>query len=162
MARMTIKGLDEYASKLSQYSNNFSETAERAVKAGASPVADEIRRSISNLSEDKFRRLQEGDKFSGAPLPQKKDLLDSMGITPASVNRNGDTNVKIGFSGYGSHKTKKYKSGLPNALLARAIESGSSVRKKTPFVRQAVARTKSRSIEEITKVIETDLKIYAL
>ena len=162
MARMIISGLDDYASKLSKYSDHFKETANKAVKAGANPVADEIRRGISSLPEENFRYLKNGEKFTGVPPTQKKDLLDSLGVTPPGVDRNGDTDAKIGFDGYGSHKTKKYKKGLPNALLARSIESGSTVRKKNPFIRKAVSKTKELAIQEISKVVDEDIKNHGI
>ena len=162
MARMEIKGIDDWMQKLSNYSDHIDEIAEKAVKAGANPVADEIRSSLASLPEDKFRYLRDGDFFSGVPSTQRKDLLEGFGITPVDVDHEGNTNVKIGFAGYGSHKTKKYPKGIPNALLARAIESGSSVRKKSPFVRKAVKRTKDKAISDMKKVIDEETKIYAL
>ena len=57
-------------------------------------------------------------------------------------NENGYINVKLGFDGYNSVKTKKYPKGQPNALIARVTESGSSYRTKTPFIRPAVRATK--------------------
>jgi HK97 gp10 family phage protein len=162
LARMDIKGPEEYISKLSKLGNASTNICKRAVKAGANPVADEMRKSLQSLPEDTFRRLDNDEKFSGVPEAQKKDLLDSLGITPADVDRNGVINTKVGFHGYGSHGTKKYPNGLPNKLLARAIESGSSVRKKTPFVRKAVSKTKNQALEEIRVSIDNDISKFDL
>ena len=158
LAKMTIKGPEEYMSKLSSLGKASTDICKRAVKVGARPVADEMRRSLSSLPEDTFRRLDKDEKFSGVPGAQKKDLLDSLGVTPADIDRNGIINTKVGFHGYGSHKTNKYPQGLPNKLLARAIDSGSSVRKKTPFVRKAVSKTKQQSIEEMKASIDNDIR----
>ena len=130
-ARMTIKGPEEYAHRLSELGKASTDICKRAVKAGANPVADEMRRKLQSLPEDTFRKLDNDEKFSGLPGAQKKDLLDSLGVAPADIDRNGIVNTKVGFHGYGSHKTKSYPNGLPNKLLARAVESGSSVRKKS-------------------------------
>lgn len=162
MAKMEIKGFDEYTQKLERYSANFHETAKKAVKAGASPVADAIRSGLKALPEDEFRRLKSDEKFDGIPEAQKEDLLIGLGITPVSTDREGNTNVKVGFAGYGSLKTKKYPKGVPNALIARSVESGSSVRKKTPFVRSATNKSKQKAIDAMQKEILKDIKIYAL
>jgi HK97 gp10 family phage protein len=140
MARMTIKGLDEYAMKLSRLGAAAPEIAKRAVMAGANPVADEIRKELEkNLA---------GSKYSTG------DLLDSFGIAPPDVDSRGNTNTKIGFSGYD-------RKGVPNALKARAMESGTSTQPKRPFVRPAVNRVKQKAIEEMGKSIDADLRIFA-
>jgi len=141
MAKMQIKGMDEYAMKLSRLGTRGPEIAKRAVLAGASPVADEIRRGLEkNLS---------GSIYS------KGDLLDSMGIAPPAVDRGGNTNTKVGFSGYD-------RNGVPNALKARAMESGTSTQPKKPFIRPAVNRAKKKALEEMGKSIDADMRIFAL
>ena len=63
--------------------------------------------------------------------------MDGFGVSPLQDD-SGYRNVKLGFDGYNSVKTKKYPQGQPNALIARVTESGSSYREKTPFIRPAV------------------------
>lgn len=162
MAKMMIKGPEDYMSRLSKLGSDSVKICEKAVKAGANPVANEIRSGLENLQESKFRKLSEDEKFVDIPSGQKKDLLNALGITPVGKDHSGVINVKIGFDGYGSYPTKKYKNGVPNALLARAIESGSSTRQKTPFLRKAVNKSKQKAIEEMNTSIESDMKIYAL
>ena len=162
MGKMTIKGLEEYMSKLTELGKNSIKICEDAVKVGGGIVADEVRTALQGLPEEEFRLLKESEKFTGVPKSQKKDLLDCLGITPVITSRDGIINVKIGFDGYGSYRSKKYPNGIPNPLLARAIESGSSVRQKTPFIRKAVNRCKKRVLEEMGKSIESDMKNYTL
>lgn len=163
MARMVINAaLENYMKELERFGNDEPEIAKKVVNAGAQPVADEMRRRLYSLPEEPFRNLGNYDEFNAVPLRQKNDLLHSMGITPAKVSNEGNTNVKVGFDGYGSFPTSKYPRGLPNALLARAIESGSSVRKKTPFVRPAVDKSREAAIDEMDKAINEAIKIYAL
>ena len=160
MARISFKGAADYAQALAQleFTAEQGELLEDAVKAGAKPVADEIRRRLEALPEDKFRFLPEGETFDGLPARQKEDLAESFGLTPISRDRKGFVNTKAGFDGYGSIPTKQYPSGLPNQLLARAVESGSSVRQKTPFVRPAVNATRKEAVEEMDKSITDGLK----
>jgi len=141
MARMTIKGLDEYALKLSKFGKDAPEIAKKVVMAGANPIADEIRKELEkNLA---------GSKYSTG------DLLDSFGIAPPDIDSMGNTNTKIGFDGYD-------RKGVPNALKARAMESGTSTQPKRPFVRPAVNRVKKKAIEEMGKTLDIELTIYAL
>jgi len=157
VARIEIRGFDELELQLSKLADP--ELAKDVVMAGAQPVADEIRKSIEALPEDKFRRLKKGEVFIGVPRQQKQDLLDSLGIAPPDVDYDGNTNTKIGFDGYGKIPTKKYPKGVPNQLLARAVESGSSVRKKTPFIRKAVNKSKKLAEAEMQKKLDEKIEI---
>lgn len=156
MARMTFKAGDEYALKLSKLATGSEEIAKKAVYAGAKVVADAIKANIQALPYDKYRLLKKGERFTGVSNKQKNDLATSFGITPIERDGNGDWNAKLGFDGYGSEPTKKYPKGLPNQLLARAIESGSSVRAKRPFVRPAVNATKRQAQAEMGRVVDEE------
>lgn len=160
MARISFKGFEDYAEALKklEFAAQGGEMLEKAAKAGGAPVADEIRRRLRNLPEDEYRRLNPGEVFTGIPAGQKEDLLDSLGVTPPQRDRKGFVNVKVGFDGYGSYPTRAYPDGLPNQLLARAVESGSSVRKKTPFVRPAVQATRKEAVDEMDKAIRQELE----
>lgn len=157
MARIEIRGFDGLELQLSKLADP--ELAKDVVMAGAQPVADEIRKSIETLPEDKFRYLKKNEVFTGVPKQQKQDLLDSLGITPPDIDFDGNTNTKIGFDGYGKIPTKKYPKGVPNQLLARAVESGSSVRKKTPFIRKAVNKAKKLAEAEMQKKLDEKIEI---
>lgn len=157
MAKMEIRGFDELELQLSKLANP--EISKEVVKAGAQPVADQIRKNLQGLPEDKFRYLNKDEVFIGVPKQQKKDLLDSMGITPPDINFDGNANIKVGFDGYGSMPTRKYPKGVPNQLLARAVESGSSVRKKTPFIRRGANKAKGLAESEMQKKLDEHIEV---
>ena len=90
---------------------------------------------------------------------QKKGLLEGFGVSPIQ-NSDGYINVKIGFAGYNSVKTKKYPKGQPNALIARVTNSGSSYRQKTRFVDKAVSSTRNQA--EKAGQAKIDAKIRAI
>lgn len=141
MAKLEVKGLDDIALKLSKFGKDAPAIAKRVVRVGANPVADEIRKELAkNL---------EGSEYS------KGDLLDSLGVAPAGIDSKGNTNTKVGFSGYD-------RKGVPNALKARAMESGTSTQPKKPFMRPAVRRARKKAIDEMGKALDAETKIYAL
>lgn len=160
LANMTFDPPDEWIKEFDRLGKDIGEICKGAVIEGAQPMADEIRAELGELPEDKFRYLNGNDAFQGVPEDQKKALLDSLGITKADVDFNGNYNVKIGFDGYGSFKTKKYPKGIPNQLLARAIESGSSVRAKTPFMKTSIKKKKKIVVDTISIYIESNIKNY--
>ena len=160
MAKIFFRSQGDYFEKLKQMQEHFSsdEPIRRAVYAGADPVANEIRRRIEALPEESFRYLGPNEWFVGISPDQKQDLLNSFGLSKIRRSGAGLVSTKAGFDGYGSFPTAAYPNGLPNALLARSIESGSSVRKKIPFVDPAVKATQEESIDAMGKSIEDDFK----
>ena len=153
VAKFTYKGSAELAKKLDRLGAATIPTVKKALFARASIIADKIRQNIHLLPEEKWRYLKPGEMFHGVPANQKKDLLDSLGITKVRFSDDGFWNIKVGFDGYGSFSTRKYPKGLPNQLLARSIESGSSVRAKHPFSRPAVQMVKNRAMDAMQEVI---------
>lgn len=158
MARITFKDGDEYADRLLRLASGSEEVAKKAIYAGAKIVTDKVRANLEALPEESFRRLRGEDSFSGLPEAHKEDLMVSFGITPITEDRSGFWNAKIGFDGYGRFPTKTYPHGLPNQLLARAIESGSSVRQKRPFVAPAVRATRKAAVEAMGRVLDEEIK----
>lgn len=160
MAKISFPGLKKYGDALKQleFAMDNDDLIKDAVWAGAQPVADEIRRRLRNLPEEKFQRLPKGKTATVVSAHQKEDLLDSLGVAPPKRNKAGSVDTKVGFDGYGSYPTKTYPRGVPNALIARSVESGSSVRRKTPFVGPAVKDTRKKAVEEMDKTINDGLK----
>lgn len=162
MAKITFKSQSDYYLKLKAFESHFTKdaTLEKAVAAGAAPVANQIRRNLEALPDEQFRFLDvyEGEHFDDVPKGQKRDLAEGFGLTPIERDKNGFVHTKAGFDGYGSFPTKTYPQGVPNALIARAVESGSSVREKTPFVRPAVNATRKEAVEAMENVIDGELK----
>lgn len=132
--------------------------AEKAVCAGAAIVADAVRANIDALPavKDEWGVIAYNNNWS-APLTEtaKKGLQDGFGISPMG-NEDGILNVKLGFDGYNDMKTKKYPKGQPNAIIARSLESGSSIAKKRPFVAPAVRKTKKAAEETMAKIIDEE------
>lgn len=161
MARFEFRGIEEYINKLDTFRLVTKDSIiARTTYAGAAVVANAVRKSIEALPVGSGRSEDRGliDTVTAA---QKRGLLDGFGISPMRDD-NGFINVKLGFDGYNATRTKKYPRGQPNVLIARAVNSGTTFRKKTKFVDKAVNSAKkaaetamdaacSREIEKIMK-----------
>lgn len=162
MAKIAFNDMSKYGIMLGKFADCYwvDKALNRAVHKGSGIVADKIRENIAALPEDSFRYLVEFDMFHGVPKCQKKDLAESFGLTPIDRDRDGFVHTKAGFEGYGSYPTSTYPEGVPNQILARAVESGSSVREKTPFVAPAVRATRKAAISAMEEVIDEEIKPF--
>jgi len=158
MARMAFRASKEYELKLLQFQKSAPQVIIAAIYAGAKVIADAIKKALGELPTDQFRHLKEGEKFNGPTEHEKKDLIAAFGVTPIKRGKDNNFSAKIGFDGYGSIPTRKYPSGVPNQLVARSIESGSTVRKKTPFVRSTVTRAKKAAQEAMVKAADAEIE----
>lgn len=161
MAKMKVQGTEEYALKLSKLGKDINKVAGKAIFGAADIVANEIKANIANLEakHDKYNLAAFRKKEKGMlTIAQKKGLLESFGITKMEKNEKGYIDVKLGFDGYNSVKTKTYPKGQPNQLIARTLESGSSFMDPVPFVRPAVNATRRAAKEKMQQVIDEETK----
>lgn len=157
MAKITFKGLSEYEVQLSKLGKAAEGMIRKAVYSGAGVVADEIRTGIENLPIVSGYGTKEEPLPGGVTKAQKQGLLDGLGLTPMR-NDNGFQNVKIGFDGYNKTKTKKFPNGQPNTLVARGVESGTSWKKKKPFVRLSVNKAKPVAEQTMQTILDNEIK----
>lgn len=151
MASWKFSGLNEYVAQLERLQSTAKETIYSAVYEGSGLVADSIKQAINGLNVN--NQYESG----GITSVQKKGLQDGFGISPMKDD-NDYINVKLGFAGYNGQKTKKYPNGQPNSVIARSINSGSSYRKKNPFVDKATRTSKSACEEKMRNVIDTEIQ----
>jgi HK97 gp10 family phage protein len=152
MARITFKKGDEYALRLSRLAAGSDEIAKKAIYKAADMVTDEIRAGLEgNLRDPEYVGKKGNALFKNMYSEPTGDLAASLGIAKIQTDKNGDINTKIGFDGYDVN-------GVPNQLKARAMESGTSVLKKRPFVRPAVNATKGKALDTMRRVIDEELE----
>lgn len=157
MARMQVKGLDEYSEKIRKLSKDSNYIIEKSVYNGAGVVANAIKKGLQDLPIDNRFGTTE-NKLHGVSRRQKSDLIDSMGLAPIEHNISGYVNTKVGWDGYGSTPTNKYPKGVPNQLLMRSVESGTSFRKKTPVVRRAVNSVREKAVNKMAETVDDELR----
>lgn len=135
MARFSFKAGEDYAIKLSKLATNSEEIAKKAIYEGANIVADEIKKNLKGVLSD---------EATG-------DLVESFGVTPIKRDSSGNWNAKVGFDGYD-------RNGVANQLKARVLESGTSTKKKKPFVRPAINKTRKQVVKKMEDVIDREIE----
>ena len=142
MAKLTVSGLEDFASMIRALGDQGESVMKAAVFAGADKMVEAVKESIRELPEEEGY-MSPGEKRNTVTRDEKEALLSHIGIAKMDYT-GGKVTTAIGFNGYTDHRTKKYPSGVPVPLIARSIESGSSVRRKIPFLRQAANRARDQ------------------
>ncbi len=147
-------GIDNFANKLEKLAGR-TDLYGTILYEGAKVLADACKESIRALPVQE--KNESGMKRTGITQVQKNDLEESFGIAPMQ-EKDGVYDIKAGFDGYGSQPTKKYPKGLPNAMLARSVESGTSFRQKYPFIRPAVKAAKQPVMDAMQKELDEQIQ----
>ncbi|MBQ9325172.1 MAG: hypothetical protein IJ246_05320 [Clostridia bacterium] len=156
MARCTIKGLNDWSVKLQELGEAAHEIMGAAVYEGARVVADGVKQALGTIPID------DGYKPNGVPRKSAtqdeiNDLRSAVGIARFD-STGGKVSTAVGFDGYSSHKTKKYPGGVPLPMIARSIESGSSVRQKHPFMRRTANNLKGAAQEAMVRAAAEEIR----
>lgn len=144
----SFEGLDEYLDKVEKVGSSSTGMSKRALYDGVAVVGNEIRQAIIDLPYHPTR---------GISHAQKEGLLQGLGYS-FMKRKKAAWYLKIGFDGYNSVRTKQYPNGQPNAMIAAAINSGTSRRKKTNFIYKAVNRAKQASIAAMKSRFDQDIE----
>ena len=144
----SFEGMDDYVAYLESVGNGATGMAKRSLYEGVAVVGEAIRQAIIDLPYH---------PTNGISHEQKQGLLDGLGYA-VMKRKKGSWYLKIGFDGYNSVQTKKYPNGQPNAMIAAAINSGTSRRKRTNFIYKAVNKSKQESLAAMKRQFDDDIK----
>ena len=157
---MRVQGFDSLEKVIDKFiimEKGSEKVFKQGLYAGAGVVADEIKSRIESLPVQERKRTGYApwipyknakapyDELNGITSYQKEGLINGFGIAEFR-NDGGSISTAIGFDGYNSK-------GEPNQLIARSVESGSSIRKKHPFVRPGANASKEKAIKAVEKTI---------
>lgn len=164
MAKLTIgKGLDEYIFKLTKLNAITPELLGRTIYPAAGLVADAIKANIEQIPvSNSSKRGTPADPIDTITSSQKQGLRDGFGISHIRDD-NGLYNVKLGFDGYNTTvSTTSKRAGWTNTrqanqMIARAVENGTSFRKKHPFVAPAIRATKEQAEKMMAEILDEEI-----
>lgn len=155
MATIKFYGIDEYLSKLDQLGKYSIGLCKRALYDGAGEIANAVRAEVNALP------TSDRDAPKGEPKPileyEKQGLVEGLGVAKMKDD-NGVIYTRIDFDGYNRLKSKKYPSGHPNSMVARAINSGTSRRKKNPFMNRAVRNGRAKAENAMAARMDADIE----
>lgn len=141
MAKVDIKMPDEFLLKVSKLGSDFDPVAEKILKAGGEVV---FKRTKSNLSAVIGKGTKHESRSTG-------ELENALGVTSVRLDRNGNHNIKIGFS-------EPRSDGESNAKIANILEYGKHGQPAKPFLKPAKSASKSECISVMKSTFEEEVK----
>jgi HK97 gp10 family phage protein len=141
LAKVDIKMPDEFLLKVSKLGSDFDPVAEKVLKAGGEVV---FKRTKSNLSAVIGKGTKHESRSTG-------ELEKALGVTSVRLDRNGNHNIKIGFS-------EPRTDGESNAKIANILEYGKHGQPAKPFLKPARSASKSECISVMKSTFEEEVK----
>lgn len=155
--KFSSDGIDEYISQMEKMHKSSEGMIKRAVYDGASVYGDAMIGAINSIPVSAFKFVYGDFPIVGITPEQKAGLLEGFGFAKME-NKSGFINTKAGFDGYNSVHSKRYPKGQPNALIANAVNSGTSRRPKYGFVDKAIRSARDGIMSAMSKRFDEDTK----
>lgn len=141
MAKVEVKMPEDFLLRLSRLGDRTDEIIPKVLEAGSEVVVSKVR---SNLQAVIGRDTKEPSRSTG-------ELVSSLGVSPAKLDRNGNYNVKIGFA-------EPRSDGGSNARIANVLEYGKSGQPAKPFLKPAKSATSAACIEAMKQAFEREVE----
>lgn len=140
MARASFKLPDDFLVKLSSLGENTDDIISAVLDAGGEVVESKVK---SNLQAVIGSGTKEESRSTG-------QLLSALGTSPAKQDKNGNFNVKIGFS-------EGRSDGKSNAMIAGVMEYGKHGQPPKLFLKPAKIQTKSACISAMKNKFDEEV-----
>lgn len=140
MAKAQIKMPEELLVKLSRLGGKSDEIAAMVLEEGGRVVLEKVRSNLSSV-------IGSGTKYDSRSTGE---LVGSLGLTPPRIDRDGNSNIKIGFS-------EPRSDGKSNAMLAAVLEYGKHGQPPKPFLEPAKTESKNECRKVMKAVLEREV-----
>lgn len=141
MAKVSVKMPDDFLMKLSKLGDKTDEITKRVLEAGGEVLLDKVK---GNLQSVIGSGTKEVSRSTG-------ELLSSLGVSQVRQDRDGNFNIKVGFS-------EPRSGGGSNAMIASVIEYGKSGQPPKPFMKPAQSAAKKPCIEAMKSKLESEIE----
>lgn len=140
MAKCDIKMPEDFLLKISHLGSNFDAVAENVLEAGGRIALEKVKSNLSAvIGNTKYESRSTGE------------LARSLGLSPVKLDKNGNHDIKVGFS-------EPRSDGESNAKIANILEYGRHGQPAKPFIKPSKSAAKRECVEAMTAVLEKELK----
>lgn len=157
MAQFTTDGMDDFLAQLGALGERATGIGKKACYDGMAVMADAVQASTGQLPLDTYPFTPVSDPLRVITEQDRRDLADCLGISRIETD-GGVITVSLSFDGYISRTEPRFPNGVPAALIARSLESGSSVRAKNPFIRSAVNRAREAVAQAMQASVDASIE----
>jgi len=140
MARATIVMPEDFLMRLSTLEKQTDTIIPRVLEAGGQVVLARVRSNLQAVigKKTKFRSRSTGH------------LVSALGLSGARLDREGNYNVKVGFS---EHRPD----GIANAKIANVLEYGKHGQPAKPFLKPAKSQAKDTAVAAMVAKLEEEV-----
>lgn len=140
MAKVDVKLPEDFLLKLSRLGNKTDEICEKALEAGGEVVLAKVKENLSSV-------IGSGTKYDSRSTGE---LEQSLGMSPVKQDRDGNHNIKIGFS-------EPRSDGGSNAKIANIIEYGKHGQPAKPFLKPARLSSRKACVSAMQQTLEEEV-----
>ena len=141
MAKAAFKMPEDFLLKLSRLGEKTDEIIPKVLEAGGEVVEAKVK---SNLQAIIGSGTKEESRSTG-------ELLSALGVSSARQDKDGNFNVKVGFS-------DPRTDGKSNAMIAGVLEYGKSGQSPKPFLKPAKSASKSACVDAMIAAFEKEVE----
>ena len=141
MAKAELKMPDEFLAKLSRLGSQTDTIAGKVLQAGGEVALDKVR---SNLKAVVGSGTKSESRSTG-------ELERSLGLSPVMIDKNGNHDIKVGFS-------EPRSDGSSNAKIANILEYGTSSQPAKPFLKPAKSAVKKQCVDAMKTAFEKEVE----
>lgn len=141
MAKVDVKMPEDFLLQLSRLGNKTDEICEKALEAGGEVVLEKVKENLSAV-------IGSGTKYDSRSTGE---LEQSLGLTSVKQDRDGNHNIKIGFS-------EPRSDGGSNAKIANIIEYGKHGQPAKPFLKPAKSSSRKACIFAMQETLEREVE----
>ena len=140
MAKVEIKMPEDFLLRLSRLGDQTDTIIPKVLEAGGEIVEAKVK---SNLQAVIGHGTKGESRSTG-------ELLSALGISSAKQDKDGNFNVKVGFS-------EPLPDGKSNAMVAGVLEYGKHGQPPRPFLKPAKSQSKNAAIEAMKAKFESEV-----
>jgi len=141
VAKAAFKMPEDFLLKLSRLGEKTDEIIPKVLEAGGEVVEAKVK---SNLQSVIGSGTKEESRSTG-------ELISALGVSSARQDKDGNFNVKVGFS-------EPRSDGKSNAMIAGVLEYGKSGQSPKPFLKPAKSASKSACIDAMIAAFEKEVE----
>ena len=141
MAKAAFKMPEDFLLKLSRLGEKTDKIIPKVLEAGGEVVEAKVK---SNLQAVIGSGTKEESRSTG-------ELFLALGVSSARQDKDGNFNVKVGFS-------EPRSDGKSNAMIAGVLEYGKSGQSPKPFLKPAKSASKSACVDAMIAAFEKEVE----